>query len=74
MKVWIDQDLCTGAGVCAEMVPELFVMVDSLAYVKNGPESPVGGIEGKVTVPSELEEAVCDAAYDCPGDCIFLEP
>ena len=35
MKVWIDQDLCTGDGLCAEICPEVFVMRDDgLAYVQ----------------------------------------
>ncbi len=35
MKVWIDQDLCTGDGICVEICPSLFDMhEDGLAYVK----------------------------------------
>jgi ferredoxin len=35
MKVWIDQDLCTGDGLCAEIAPAVFEMHnDGLAYVK----------------------------------------
>ena len=35
MKVWIDQDLCTGDGICTEICPSLFDMhEDGLAYVK----------------------------------------
>ena len=35
MKVWIDQDLCTGDGLCVEICPGLFDMHDDgLAYVK----------------------------------------
>ncbi|MEY2476529.1 MAG: ferredoxin, partial [Actinomycetota bacterium] len=34
MKVWIDQDLCTGDGICAEIAPQIFEMDDDgLAYV-----------------------------------------
>ena len=37
MKVWIDQDLCTGDGLCAEIAPDVFVMRDDgLAYVQEG--------------------------------------
>ncbi len=25
MKVWIDQDLCTGDGLCEEIAPDVFV-------------------------------------------------
>ncbi|MDP8988323.1 MAG: ferredoxin, partial [Actinomycetota bacterium] len=24
IKVWIDQDLCTGDGLCAEIAPDIF--------------------------------------------------
>jgi ferredoxin len=35
MKVWIDQDLCTGDGLCAEIAPDVFTMKnDGLAYVQ----------------------------------------
>lgn len=37
MKVWIDQDLCTGDGLCEEIAPEVFALLDDgLAYVKEG--------------------------------------
>jgi len=26
MKVWIDQDLCTGDGLCEEIAPDVFVL------------------------------------------------
>ena len=35
MKVWIDQDLCTGDGLCEEIAPVVFTLLDDgLAYVK----------------------------------------
>ncbi|MXX02152.1 MAG: ferredoxin, partial [Acidimicrobiia bacterium] len=37
MKVWIDQDLCTGDGLCEEIAPDVFVLLDDgLAYVRDG--------------------------------------
>ena len=34
MQVWIDQDCCTGAGVCVDRCPDLFVVLeDGLGYV-----------------------------------------
>ena len=37
MKVWIDQDLCTGDGLCEEIAPDVFTLLDDgLAYVKDG--------------------------------------
>ena len=77
MKVWIDQDLCTGDGLCEEIAPAVFTLLDDgLAYVKEDAEvkSEPGGAEGLAQVPSELEEAVTEAAEECPGECIFIEP
>ncbi len=35
MKVWIDQDLCTGDGLCEEIAPDVFFgKDDGLYYVK----------------------------------------
>ena len=32
MRVWIDQDLCTGDGLCSEIAPDVFhMMPDGLA-------------------------------------------
>ena len=37
MKVWIDQDLCTGDGLCEEIAPDVFIgLDDGLFYVKEG--------------------------------------
>jgi ferredoxin len=76
MKVWIDQDLCTGDGLCEEIAPAVFTLLDDgLAYVKEGTDvkSAPGGVEGLAQVPSELEDAVTEAAEECPGECIFIE-
>ena len=27
MEVWIDQDLCTGEGLCEEICPQVFVLL-----------------------------------------------
>jgi ferredoxin len=27
MKVWIDQDLCTGDGLCEEICPDVFTLL-----------------------------------------------
>ena len=56
MKVWIDQDLCTGDGLCEEIAPAVFTLLDDgLAYVKEGAEvkSDPGGAEGLAQVPSD---------------------
>jgi ferredoxin len=76
MKVWIDQDLCTGDGLCAEICPKVFVMRDDgLAYVREGEkifENP-GGASGLALVPDDELEAVQEALSECPGECIYLE-
>ncbi|MFI5035272.1 MAG: ferredoxin [Acidimicrobiales bacterium] len=76
MKVWIDQDLCTGDGLCEEICPSVFTLLDDgLAYVKSDGavlDSP-GGAEGVAAVPAGMEDAVVEAAEECPGECIFIE-
>ena len=76
MRVWIDQDLCTGDGLCEEICPQVFTLLsDGLAYVKEGDRvlSDPGGSAQMAHVPSELEDAVREAAEECPGECIFIE-
>ncbi|HVM55526.1 MAG TPA: ferredoxin [Acidimicrobiales bacterium] len=86
MRVWIDQDLCTGDGICAEIAPAIFEMDDDgLAYVKekgwpnrfgpSGGSSPAAhGPSGTVPVPDDVLDPVIEAAEECPGECIFIEP
>jgi ferredoxin len=77
MKVWIDQDLCTGDGLCEEIAPAVFTLLDDgLAYVKQGDDvkSEPGGTAGVAVVAEGLEDAVTEAAEECPGECIFIEP
>ena len=76
MRVWIDQDLCTGDGLCVDHCPEVFVLLeDGISYVRAGgvPQNDPGGAASMVDVPAGLDRAVIDAAEDCPGECIFLE-
>lgn len=80
MRVWIDQDLCTGDGLCAEVAPDVFIMLeDGLAYVQeNGKvfsklRGNQEGAAGLASFPDSLIDAVVEAAEDCPGECIFIE-
>ena len=76
MKVWIDQDLCTGDGLCEEIAPDVFTLLDDgLAYVKDGSKvlSDPGGVEGIAVVPAGQEDATIESAEECPGECIFIE-
>jgi ferredoxin len=46
-----------------------------LAYVKEDGKAlnDPGGAASQASVPSGLEEAVVEAAEECPGECIFVE-
>src|SRR5690625_5165800 len=76
MKVWLDQDLCTGVGLCEEIAPDVITLLDDgLAYVKGGDKavSDPGGAVGRAVVPAGQEEATIESAEECPGECIFIE-
>jgi ferredoxin len=76
VRVWIDQDLCTGDGLCLDHSPDVFVQLeDGIAYVAEagGALNDPGGSGSLAYVPSRLYKQVIDAAEDCPGECIFIE-
>ena len=85
MKVWIDQDLCTGDGLCEEICPEVFTLLDDgLWYVKEKEDEvlPPGSSSNPdyqgtrrivAVLPRELFPKVEEAAEECPGECIFIE-
>ncbi|MBB5938843.1 ferredoxin [Streptomyces zagrosensis] len=78
LEVWIDQDLCTGDGICAQYAPDIFELdIDGLAYVKApapaGEEAELLAEPGAtVPVPLPLLADVRDSAKECPGDCIHV--
>ena len=77
MRVWIDQDLCTGDGICEDLCPEVFVILeDGIAYVREGDlvMNDPGQDTGLARVAPDHEGAVVAAASYCPGECIFIEP
>lgn len=77
MKVWIDQDLCTGDGLCTDHCPDVFVLLeDGISYVRDRDfvGNDPGGAASAISVRSQHERQVIDAAEDCPGECIFVEP
>ena len=81
MKVWIDQDLCTGDGLCEEIAPDVFALLDDgLAYVKEGDKifaeakgNPPGAAGMAEFADSQLD-GVVESAEECPGECIYIEP
>jgi ferredoxin len=76
LHVWIDQDLCTGDGLCTDHCPELFVILeDGISYVlaEGRPQNDPGGSESMAPVADPHLAACVAAAEDCPGECIFLE-
>jgi ferredoxin len=90
LMVWIDQDLCTGDGICEEIAPDVFQRRDDGLWVVkeeadhfgtttifdgesgdgHGPE----GAGGVARVPDRLIEDTVEAAEECPGECIMIEP
>ncbi len=62
MKARVDEELCTGCGLCEETCPEVFEMgEDSIAKVKVD------------VVPAEAEETCREAAEQCPVEAIQIE-
>ena len=74
--VWIDPDQCTGAGLCVDQCPDLFVVrEDGIASLVGTDGEPVEeqGPAGISPVPRRLHDQALAAALSCPGECIFLE-
>jgi ferredoxin len=90
LMVWIDQDLCTGDGICEEIAPDVFVGRDDGLWVVKEEASQFGktivfdavegdghgpeGSRGVARVPDGMIDDVVEAATECPGECIMIEP
>ena len=61
MKAKIDENLCTGCGLCVDTCPEAFKMDDSLAKVI------------VVKVPENIWNTCREAADNCPVEAISIE-
>lgn len=73
LQVWVDQDLCTGDGLCVQYAPEVFEFdVDGLAYVKDSAGELRQSPGDRADVPARLRLEVIDAAKECPGECIHV--
>ena len=70
MRVWIEQDYCTGDGLCEELCSDVFQMHDDgLAHVRE----ELGHIAGSPgsEVPRDFDAAVLEAQAQCAGECIY---
>jgi len=90
LMVWIDQDLCTGDGICEEIAPDVFLGRDDGLWVVKEEASNFGatiifdgsdgdghgpdGSRGVARVPDSQVDVVVEAAEECPGECIMIEP
>jgi ferredoxin len=73
LHVRVDQDKCTGDGLCVQYAPQIFEFdVDGLAYVKDGSGELLTAPGALADVPESLHVAVIDSADECPGDCIYV--
>ncbi|MGW1200280.1 ferredoxin [Streptomyces sp. NPDC002536] len=73
LEVWIDQDLCTGDGICVQYAPEVFELdIDGLAYVKSADDELLQDKGATTPVPLTLLNDVRDSAKECPGECIHV--
>ena len=61
LQVWIEQDLCTGDGLCVQYAPEVFEFdVDGLAYVKDDAGELRQQPGDRVGVPAHLRLEVIE--------------
>lgn len=61
MKAVIDDDVCTGCGLCAETCPEVFDLTNDTASV-------IGD-----EVPEDTMDSCRQAAEDCPVEAITIQ-
>jgi ferredoxin len=73
LEVSIDQDACTGDGLCVQYAPTVFEFdIDGLAYVKDTDGELLTTAGSQVVVPDHLRLDIVNAAHDCPGECIYV--
>jgi ferredoxin len=73
LEVEVDQDLCTGDGLCVTYAPEIFEFdIDGLAYVKDAAGNLQQERGARIVVPEHLRLDVLNSAEGCPGECIHV--
>ena len=74
LLVRVDQELCTGDGLCVQLAPAVFEFdVDGLAYVKDSAGELLTEEGARTPVPHRCVADVIESATGCPGECIFVE-
>lgn len=72
MRVWIDQDECSGVGTCVQDCPQVFALgSDGIAYVTAGGRTY--GSNEPATIDESLLDSVLDAVEGCPEECIYID-
>ena len=62
MRAMVDEDACSGCGLCVDICPEVFELSQKeIAEVKADP------------VPADAEDSCREAAESCPEDAIAVE-
>ena len=61
MRVVVDENLCTGCGLCVDVCPEVFEMPEALSIVKTA------------DIPEDLVDGVKEAMESCPVEAIIIE-
>ncbi len=61
MKVFVNEDLCIGCGLCVDTCPDIFEIVDDKSIVRVS------------EVPKTYEDLVKEARDNCPVDAISIE-
>ena len=61
MKAIVDEDICTGCGLCVDLCPEVFDLKDDVAEVIADP------------VPDDSEDDAREAGESCPVEAIKIE-
>ncbi len=61
MKAIVDQDTCTGCGLCVDISSDVFQMDDDTASVIVD------------EVPEDAKESCTEAAENCPVDAISIQ-